>query len=73
MPGEARLQVGGLVGVNDVFLGQLVKHGGHFWELLNSSFLFTRKPQLLDRVAGSPSVIFIMFFPRFGLTNSLLS
>ena len=71
MFGKARLQVGSLVVMDDIFLGQLIQHGRNFRQHFGGSSLFRGVPQALNRVTSSLGKIFIMLSLCFRLTDPL--
>lgn len=68
----AALEVGRLVLVNDIHLGELVEHGGHFRKQYQSGLLLGRVAQRLHGVTSRLVVIFVPNLPHLGLAYSLL-
>ena len=70
MLGEARLQVGGFVIVDNIDLSQLVQHGGYLRQHFGGSGFFGCGSQFLDRIPGGLGKILVMLSPVFRLTDT---
>ena len=65
------LEVGCLVGVNHVLLGQFVEHFGYFWQHLCCGALIGSIPYGLERVAHGFGVVTILQAAGLRLSNPL--
>lgn len=71
MLGKARLEVGSLIVMNDISLGQLIQHGRNFRQHFGGGGLFRSVPQAFNSVAGGLCEILVMISLRFCLTDPL--
>ena len=71
MLGEARLQVGGFVIVDNIDLSQLVQHGGNLREHFGCCGFFRGASQFLDRITGSLCIKPVMLSLVYRLTDTL--
>mgnify|MGYP001543318903 FL=1 len=69
---DAAFEVAGLVGMDDIPLGELVEHGAYFRQECFGSGLVRRVAQCLHGIAGCLVIISVLKPVRFGLTNPLL-
>ena len=72
MLGKLGFQVGGLVPVDHVALGQLIKHADYLGILFGSRFLIGGPTQFLNGVPGGTGIILVSHALRFGLPDPFL-